>query len=111
MYQEFIDYTGALDRLGGDAEFLAELLGEMAVQINSQVKVLKEAVQNHDYNKLHITAHGLKGASANLGITRLYHLFKDLEKEGYDQKIVNADTLLDQIELSNKDLQTFVEKL
>jgi len=109
--QELIDYAGALDRLGGDAEFLAELLGEMTVQVDSQFEILKEAVQNLDYKKLHNTAHGLKGAAANLDITRLYHLFEDLEKEGYDQKIVNANILLEQIEQSNKELHTFVENL
>lgn len=111
MEDKLIDYEGALDRLGGDAEFLAELLGEMTIQVDSQFEILKEAVQNHDYKKLHNTAHGLKGASANLDITRLYHLFQELEEEGHYQKLVNAETILDKIEQSNKELRSFVENL
>lgn len=111
MDQELIDYAGALDRLGGDAEFLAELLGEMTKQVDSQFEILKAAVQNLDYKTLHSTAHGLKGAAANLDITRLHHLFEDLEKEGREQNLVHANTLLEQIEMSNKELHTFIEKL
>jgi len=111
MEIELINYDGALERLGGDSEFLAELLGEMIVQIDEQFDMLKEAVKNLDYKSLHQTAHGLKGASANLDITRLFHLFQELEEQGNSQSLNDADSILTKIESSNKELRTFVDNL
>ena len=108
---ELINYEGALDRLGGDREFLAELLEEMIKQVDMQFQALNEAVEKLDYKKLHQTAHGLKGASANLDITRLFHLFKELEKQGADENIHGAQEILENIASSKKELRTFVDTL
>lgn len=111
MKTELINYEGALERLGGDKEFLAELLDEMVVQVETQFQVLKEAIENQDYEKINHLAHGLKGASANLDITRLFELFKNLEEQGRNKQISNGNEIVSQIEESTQELRTFIENL
>ena len=111
METELINYEGALERLGGDTEFLNELLGEMLIQIDSDMVVLTHAVENSDLKKVQRIAHGLKGASANLDITKLFQLFKKLEENADKGTIENADTIISDIQGSTKELRTFVDNL
>lgn len=111
MQAQLIDYEGALDRLGGDEEFLSELLNEMVEQLKSELSALNSAIQNQDFKTLHQKAHGLKGASANLDITRLFELFKALEEKAIGQNLEGAEQLMQQISASTEELEQFVTGL
>ncbi len=77
MQTDLINYEGALDRLGGDTDFL----------------------------------HELKGASANLDITKLFQLFRELEERAEKEIIEGADALLSEINTGTDELRTFVANL
>jgi len=111
MDTELINYESALDRLGGDTEFLHELLGEMLGQIESDMEMLKEAIGSSDYKSVQRIAHGLKGASANLDITKLFHLFKELEERAEQESIDGAETLINEIQAGTDELRTFISNL
>ncbi len=111
MEEQILDYEGALERLGGDEEFLLELLEEMLIQLDSGLLELKEAVAEADYEKVKRTAHGLKGASANLNIDRLAQLFKQMEVMANEQNLTNADTLMQEIIAATEKLRQFVKSL
>ena len=111
MQTDLINYEGALDRLGGDTDFLHELLGEMLGQIDSDMVMLKEAVENSDFKSVQRLAHGLKGASANLDITKLFQLFRELEERAEKEIIEGADALLSEINTGTDELRTFVANL
>ncbi len=111
METELINYESALDRLGGDTDFLNELLGEMLGQIDSDMVLLKEAVEVSDFKSMQRLAHGLKGASANLDITRLFHLFRELEECAEKENIDTANSLLPKINSSTDELRTYVAGL
>lgn len=111
MGTELINYESALDRLGGDTDFLNELLDEMLGQIDSDMEKLKEAVENADFKNVQRIAHGLKGASANLDITRLFHLFKKLEELAGNGTVEGAHVLISEIQAGTDELRTFVANL
>jgi len=108
---ELIDYEGALERLGGDAEFLAELLEEMVGQIGERLTDLEQAVQNQNFDLLHRTAHGLKGAAANLNLTHLFEQCLQLEKQGQTQELSGADVILADIRNTKDALSEYVQNL
>ncbi len=111
MGNDLINYESALDRLGGDTDFLHELLGEMLGQIDSDMETLIEAVENSDFKNVQRIAHGLKGASANLDITRLFHLFKKLEEQAESETVDGAEVLISEIRTGTDELRTFVANL
>lgn len=111
MEIDLINYESALERLGGDKEFLSELLTEMINQVDQQFDELDEAVKNSDFNTIHSAAHGLKGASANLDLTRFVHLFRILEEQGSNGKLEGAEALLEEVKKSKEELSAFVETL
>jgi len=45
MSEKLLDYREALERLGGDEEFLKELLDELISQIDENIESLKETVR------------------------------------------------------------------
>ena len=71
MSEKLLDYKEALQRLGDDEQFLNELLVELIYQVDENVGKIKEAIKNEDYDNLKSLAHSLKGASANLNVTRM----------------------------------------
>ncbi len=111
MGGEILDYHAALERLGGDEEFLAELLEEMLSQLDEGIGELKEAVDQADYERLKRTAHGLKGASANLNIDGLAALFKQLEEMAAEQNLSDANEAIDKIQDGKEQLRQFVDSL
>ncbi len=111
MDLELIDYEGALERLGDDPEFLEELLGEMIIQLDSDLPNLEMAIANEDFDALHRLAHGLKGASANLNLTRFTFLFKELEQQGKVQQLDGANELYSQVKDSIGELREYVRNL
>ena len=111
MAYELIDYEGALDRLGDDPEFLAELLNEMLNQLEISLPDLETAISNEEYDSIHHIAHGLKGASANLNLTRFFHLFKELEEQGNTHRLNGAKELFHQINETTEALREYIQKL
>ena len=111
MEIELINYTSALDRLGGDKEFLVELLEEMIMQLDLHYAKLVEAFQNSDFKEVHSTAHGLKGASSNLDLTRFVQLFEDLEMQSDNENVDDPDLYLTEIKKGKEELRSFIDSL
>ncbi len=111
MALELIDYNGALERLGDDPEFLVELLGEMIIQLDTDLPTLETAITEENFDAVHRLAHGLKGASANLNLTRFFHLFKELEAQGNSHQLNEAQNLFSQIKDTADELKTYVQNL
>ncbi len=111
MAYELIDYEGALDRLGDDPEFLAELLDEMVKQLDESLPDMEKVIENKEFDALHRLAHGLKGAAANLNLTRFFHLFKELEEQGKAHELNEANELFSQIKDSTEELRVYVQNL
>ena len=111
MSDNLINYEEALERLGGDKEFLLEMLEEMVNQIDESIEPLQTAFQKTDYQTLHHVGHGLKGACSNMSLIQLTRLFKTLEELGHDQKIGNAQEIITDIKTMNDELREYINGL
>ncbi|MBD3226283.1 MAG: hypothetical protein GF313_16260 [Caldithrix sp.] len=70
---------------------------------------LEKAINDNDYDKLVETAHGLKGASANLSAVRFEQLFKQLEQMGRDENLQETDGLMQAVKQSVNELEEYLK--
>lgn len=111
MQEALIDWEGALDRLGGDKEFLIELLHELVSQINHEFDNLKKAVAGSDFDTVKKIAHGLKGAAANLNTDRLAKLFSEMEIMSNAQNFSDVNGILAEIVQNTEELKNTLNTL
>ncbi|MHB2156434.1 Hpt domain-containing protein [Calditrichota bacterium GD2] len=90
MEKKIIDWETAIERLGGDKEFLVELLNELVDQIEQSLPELKTAIEQNAFEEVRSVAHGLKGAAANLGADKISAKFYELEVMGKEEKLDGA---------------------
>ncbi len=81
--------TDAIDALlvtvGGDKEFLVELIDTFLEDAPGMLSAMEDAVQDGDAENLRLVSHSLKTNSAQFGATKLFELCRDVElqaKEG-----------------------------
>lgn len=108
MGQELLDYNKALQRIGGDDEFLIELLSDLVSQVDDCLHRLKQAVSCNDYEDLITLSHNLKGASANLNVTRLATHFLELEDLAMEKNTDGAIDLLNLVSADSDELKQFI---
>ncbi|HHS12334.1 MAG TPA: PAS domain S-box protein [bacterium] len=84
-----IDWNQAAEGVDGDWD-LYQSLAETFLNEYSELKPLKEAVQNRDAEGLEKSAHSLKGAMANLGAESARRLAAELERKGRSGDLSNA---------------------
>ena len=111
MEEKLIDLEVALDRLGGDKEFLFELLDEMNDQIGPTLADIEAAVASNDFDQLRSVSHGIKGASANLGVDRITVYFKQLEQMGVEKTVDGAKEIIEKIKKAHIELLEFLKTI
>jgi HPt (histidine-containing phosphotransfer) domain-containing protein len=82
---------GLLDSLGGDLEFLGELLQTYFDDAPDQFKTLHAALAAGDAEAFRRAAHSLKSNSANFGAMALSGMCKELEEMGKSGTLEGAD--------------------
>jgi HPt (histidine-containing phosphotransfer) domain-containing protein len=85
-----IDYASALERIGGDEDFLNELLELYSTEFSNYFEKLQDAIQNSDYQSIRDISHTLKGSSANLSLIKLQEISYQIECAGQDKDINKA---------------------
>jgi HPt (histidine-containing phosphotransfer) domain-containing protein len=109
MPETFFNYEEALERLDGDEEFLLELLNELVEQCNTDWPVFQTAIKKQDYKSLRSTAHGLKGAAANLCVDPMADVFFEIEKKGASNSLEDVEDLLNKAHQYKDALETFLK--
>ncbi len=74
------DPVSLLDRLGGDSELYARIVDLFLVNVPQRVQHLKEAIAAGNTSQIHLEAHALKGAAANMAADALQKVFEQIEK-------------------------------
>ncbi len=105
MEKKLLDLETALERLGGDKEFLIELLQELLQQVEEELPKLKKAIEEQNYDEVRSMAHGLKGAAANLGADKAMEVFFKLEMMGKEQNLDGASEALEEAQRLNAELK------
>jgi HPt (histidine-containing phosphotransfer) domain-containing protein len=80
-----MDYQSALERVGLDRDFLAELIALYQSEFPNFCNRIQKALESNDYSTVRMLAHSLKGSSNSLGFPGLGHISKELEKAGDTQ--------------------------
>jgi len=111
MEKQLLDLETALERLGGDKEFLVELLEELVQQIDQSLPELKAAVEAQNFDEVRSLAHGMKGAAANLGADQATEIFLQLEMMGKNHDLSGAAEALATAQKLNEALKERIKSL
>lgn len=111
MAQKLFDYNLALERLGGDEQFLNELLMDLIEQIDDTLDNIKQAIAEEDFENLKTLSHSLKGASANLNVSRMASHFLQLEGLGMENTVDGASDLIELVTKDRNDLEAFLNQM
>ena len=111
MEEKIIDLEVALERLGGDKEFLLELFDELNDQMGPTINDIESAIDSADYDQLRSVAHGMKGASSNLGADRISVYFKQLEQMGVNKTADGAKEIIGKIKQAHTELLDIVKTI
>jgi HPt (histidine-containing phosphotransfer) domain-containing protein len=87
-----------LDRIGGDREFLAELLELFRADYPEQLERAREATARGDAAGLQHVAHSLKGALRNLSAGIAARLAEEIEGMGQRGEVSGAEGRLAELE-------------
>ena len=104
------DMEKALDMAGGDEEFLKELVGIYLSDCPEKLSKIRQAIEAQDNQTLYETAHSLKGASGNLGLTRAYELALELERKGKEGRTEGAEKVFRALEEEIGRFRKFAEE-
>lgn len=95
----------ALERLGGDRDFLVELLGDLLEVAGSEISQLREALESEDEQVSIRSAHSIKGAAANLSAVRLSGIAREIEITCRDGRLKEARGMVDGLEEALEELR------
>jgi HPt (histidine-containing phosphotransfer) domain-containing protein len=98
----------ALDRVGGEAEFLDELLALYEKEFRTQASRLKKALAAGNFESIREIGHGLKGTSANLSLPGLRDAALAVELSGKAGSTASARKALEALE---REYRRFKESL
>src|SRR5207248_2676000 len=102
-----------MDRLNeftdGSAENLRELVTLYLTQTTEQFDKLRAAVSAADAAEVRRLAHSCAGASATCGMRHLVHPLRELERQGREGKLTDAETVFEQATREFKRIQSFLE--
>ncbi len=97
-----------LERIGGDAGFLNELLALYDQEFASKMTALDRALAEGDMNAARDLGHNLNGASANLSLPGLQAASLDMEMAGKAGDPEGARAALDRLKKEYARLKAFL---
>ena len=104
-----IDFCDVLDRIGGDTAFLKELLNIYFQEYTEKKRLLEEAITQENFKKVYELGHSLKGASANLSLSRLQRVAFALETAGRERHLQLAHEAARSFDTEVQTLKAFLE--
>jgi len=89
-----IDQDALLERVSGDAEFLAHMVAVFVADVPVRIEALKSAIAHADAHAVERAAHSLKGALATMAADEAAAEALRLEQAGRSGALVEAKNLL-----------------
>jgi PAS domain S-box-containing protein len=100
-----LDRMELLERLGGDKEFLKEVLNIFLQDAPGRILSLREAISKNDARGIRFQAHTLKGSCANVGARALKEDARQIEVAGENSDLNRAKDLLPLLQKDFEDFQ------
>lgn len=85
-----IDLPSVMERIGGDENFLQELIDIYIEDFIGKYAKLKLAIEQSDFPSIKEIGHSLRGSSGNLSLNGLHHTFENIELSGKEENIEQA---------------------
>ena len=85
------DPAELLERLGGDEQLLAKVVGLFLEDCPARLTAIKAAVDARSAERIRTEAHALKGAAGNLSVSELVEAARMLEQIGADGRVEAAE--------------------
>ena len=104
-----VEMSRLLDFTDGNPENLRELVTLYLSQTSEQLDQLEAAAQANSTQDVRRLAHSAAGASATCGMKFLVTHLRDLERQGFEGKLTNADELCVKIEKEFERIRAFLE--
>jgi two-component system sensor histidine kinase/response regulator len=86
-----LDRAAVMERLGGDADLFADVIGLFLEDCPPRVAAIKAAIDGRDAEALRAAAHVLKGVAANLSAAGLFEAAQTLERLGAESRLEPAE--------------------
>jgi CheY-like chemotaxis protein len=99
-----IDLPAVMERIGGDEDFLQELIDIYIEDFIKKYAKLKQAIEQSDFIAIKEIGHSLRGSSGNLSLNGLYRTFENMEISGREENIEQAKLLFIQL---NREFEKF----
>ena len=103
-----IDLTAALERTGGEMDFLKELLDMFIGDFKEKYTAIKDAFKLKDAVQVQELAHSLKGSSASLGLIPLQETLFQLETAGRERDLSYAGENIELLLIQFNELKTYL---
>ena len=100
-----------LEAVGGDGEFLAELLETYFADTPQQFNTMHKALSSNNSEEFRRAAHSLKSNSANFGAMDLSQKAKALEEMGKSGKLNQAEASLTEAEAEYGQVKSVLETI
>lgn len=84
-----VDLQKIADELDFDLEDIEMLIEVFLESAEESLVLLKTAIQNNDLEEIFKSSHAIKGSSANLILTDISNIAKEIEKEARDGNNIN----------------------
>jgi CheY-like chemotaxis protein len=105
-----VEMERLLDFTEGNPDNLRELVTLYLSQTSEQIEQLEAAVQSAAPADVRRLAHSCAGASATCGMRRLVPLLRELERQGFEEKLTNAAQLCQEISREFERIRGFLEE-
>ncbi len=103
--ENYISWNESVDRVGGEEDFLIELLNDLKDLVQQNLDKIKQFIDENNYTKIRELAHSMKGASGNLGLNIMYDTTLNLENNAKEQNVENVNKYFKNLEIDYKNLE------
>lgn len=99
-----LDWPEAMNQVGGDKEFLAEVLQDLTEEAKTAEEDIKKAIDAEDFESIMKAAHRIKGSATYLGCAALRNSSFAIQQLGHDGGTAgsNKEALLESIKKEYK---------
>ena len=104
----FISWEDSVSRVGGEEDFLVELLTDLKEMVKNSIEKIKKNLKNTEFKEIRELAHSMKGASGNLGLNTMYEATLNLEQSAKDQNANSISKYLEDLEDDYKNLEVLL---
>jgi CheY-like chemotaxis protein len=104
-----VDMERLLDFTDGNPDSFRELATLYLTQTSEQVEQLEAAVQAGSAQEVRRIAHSCAGASATCGMKRMVPALRELERQGYEEKLTTAAQLCQEVNREFERIRVFLE--